>query len=470
MGERVFISYAHVDHRALERLHVFLEPLRREGKIITWTDNEVTGGRRFKTEISKALEDSGIFIALVSPDYLHSSYCYDIEFRRAQALEEAGGLTILPVILEPCDWLSTPLGEFKALPRDGAPISTWPNENEAFLDVVKGIRRTLRTPAAATAAAQASPTRAADPAWSDKRRWRRVAAYVAPERIENPHLSTNRDHRPVVILNAPGRVDCFDVYKGEAETFYEFPDEPPPYADCLVCHGLTSVYARTSGNLGVMTIDEQTGDYESETLKAHSSTPILADFNHDATRFVSGDATGEVHVWNWPKRKIESTLSTLVEAAVRAAFSLDGRHVAIIGQTGQIELFDLATTRSLARASATVRGKRADAAFSLDNAHLAAFDGADRWDVFSVPGLARVPSEDWREIMIGLRGSAENTLVSSSAAGSLTIMERRAGTSGYERDEIGWPDRRATDLAVSEDGRHVAVILDRRELCVYAKA
>jgi hypothetical protein len=46
----------------------------------------------------------------------------------------------VPIILEPCDWKNTPLRKLKALPRDGISISTWANQNEAYLNVVEELR------------------------------------------------------------------------------------------------------------------------------------------------------------------------------------------------------------------------------------------------------------------------------------------------------------------------------------------
>jgi hypothetical protein len=54
-----------------------------------------------------------------------------------------GSLRVIPVILEPCDWKSSPLGKLKAIPKDGQPISTWTNENVAYLDVVTELRRVV---------------------------------------------------------------------------------------------------------------------------------------------------------------------------------------------------------------------------------------------------------------------------------------------------------------------------------------
>jgi hypothetical protein len=79
----------------------------------------------------------------------------------ARAIErhEAGQIVIVPIILEPCDWLSSPLRQFKALPGDGKPVSEWTNQNAALLDVVSELRRLVRamSPSGATPPAADQP-------------------------------------------------------------------------------------------------------------------------------------------------------------------------------------------------------------------------------------------------------------------------------------------------------------------------
>ena len=146
MAATAFISYAHADAKALDRLHKHLAMLKREGALNAWTDHAILPGDHVDEAISAQLEGSTIFVALVSPDYLASRYCYEKEFKRALALAQAGQIRIVPVILEPCDWLSSPLKDFLALPKDGLAISGWTNQNNAFLDVVTGLRRILTMP------------------------------------------------------------------------------------------------------------------------------------------------------------------------------------------------------------------------------------------------------------------------------------------------------------------------------------
>lgn len=152
-----FISYSHADEKALKRLHTHLAMLQREGSLKTWTDNAIPLGTKLDTEISSNLESSNLFVALVSPDYLASTYCYDKEFAQATALANAGKLRIVPVILEPCDWLSSPFKDFKAAPKDGKPVSEWTNQNNAFLDVVTGLRQLLAASTLTSGTATGNP-------------------------------------------------------------------------------------------------------------------------------------------------------------------------------------------------------------------------------------------------------------------------------------------------------------------------
>jgi hypothetical protein len=140
---KAFISYSHRDEKALDRLHTHLATLRRAGEITDWFDREILAGGNLDSEIGSNLSDSEFFFALISPDFLASNYCYEREMKTALKRHEEGSLRVIPIILEPCDWKSTPLAQLKALPKDGKPISTWTNENVAYLDIVTELRRLL---------------------------------------------------------------------------------------------------------------------------------------------------------------------------------------------------------------------------------------------------------------------------------------------------------------------------------------
>ncbi len=148
---RAFISYSHQDAGALDRLHVHLANLQREGRIETWYDREILAGDVLEDEIGQELEAADLFLLMVSPDFIASNYCVEREMRRALERHDTGDARIVPIIVEPCDWAAMPpLRRLKAVPKDGVPISEWANANNAYLDVVQEIRRVVDEGGSAT--------------------------------------------------------------------------------------------------------------------------------------------------------------------------------------------------------------------------------------------------------------------------------------------------------------------------------
>lgn len=146
MTYRIFISYSHADDEQLDRLHKHLAQLRRDGTVTAWYDREITAGGRLDKSIESELESADIFLACASPDWIDSNYAYEKEFKRALEREAEGKAVIVPVIFKPCDWLSTPLQHFRALPKDGKAITEFTNQDVAFLDVVMGLRGLSKRP------------------------------------------------------------------------------------------------------------------------------------------------------------------------------------------------------------------------------------------------------------------------------------------------------------------------------------
>jgi hypothetical protein len=117
--------------------------LKREGTIETWHDRRITAGDEFAGVIDKRIEEAHLILLLVSADFLNSNYCYDVEMKRAMERHAAGEARVIPIILGHCDWHPAPFGKLLAAPKDGKPIVSWPDLDEAFVDVVRQIRSAL---------------------------------------------------------------------------------------------------------------------------------------------------------------------------------------------------------------------------------------------------------------------------------------------------------------------------------------
>jgi hypothetical protein len=140
---KVFYSYSHRDEDLKVNLEKHLSLMKRNGEIVGWHDRDISAGTEWKDSIDKHLERAEIILLLVSADFLASDYCYEIEMKRAMERHREGTARVIPIILRSCDWTSAPFGSLQALPTDARPIKNWRDVDEAYQDVVAGVRRAV---------------------------------------------------------------------------------------------------------------------------------------------------------------------------------------------------------------------------------------------------------------------------------------------------------------------------------------
>ena len=143
MPIKFFFCYAREDELLLNNLKKHLMPLKRQGLIEMWYDREISAGMPWEEEISKRLDGAQIILLLISPDFIASDYCYGVEMTQALQRHEAGTAQVIPVVVRPVDIQGTPFAHLQFLPRDARPVTSWEKIDEAFLDIVKGIRTVL---------------------------------------------------------------------------------------------------------------------------------------------------------------------------------------------------------------------------------------------------------------------------------------------------------------------------------------
>ncbi|QDT44775.1 hypothetical protein Pan241w_48910 [Gimesia alba] len=143
MSVEVFFSYSHKDEELRDELEIHLSTLKRQRIIEAWHDRQITSGDEFGKQIDQHLESSDIILLLVSPYFLDSDYCHEIEMKRALERHDSGEARVIPIILHPCDWKHSPLSKLLALPKDGKPVSKHPNFHDAFLEITIGIREAI---------------------------------------------------------------------------------------------------------------------------------------------------------------------------------------------------------------------------------------------------------------------------------------------------------------------------------------
>lgn len=139
----VFFSYSHRDEDLMKELIKHLSILKRQGVIQAWHDRQITAGTEWEGQIDQHLNSAQIILLLISPDFMASDYCYDIELTRAMERHQSKTACVIPVILRPVDWKGASFGKLQSLPKDAKPITSWTNQDEAFLNVAQGIRQAI---------------------------------------------------------------------------------------------------------------------------------------------------------------------------------------------------------------------------------------------------------------------------------------------------------------------------------------
>jgi TIR domain len=137
---RVFISYSHKDEALRDSLATHLSNLQAQGIISSWYDRQLTAGTQWDDKIKAEMEAADIILLLISPDFMASKYCREVEIPFSLQRHEAKQAYVVPVILRPLDWIDAPFAKLQAFPKDAKPVTTWPNQDEAFVSVTQGIR------------------------------------------------------------------------------------------------------------------------------------------------------------------------------------------------------------------------------------------------------------------------------------------------------------------------------------------
>jgi len=196
---KLAFSYSHKDEALRLELETHLAALQRQGLIDTWHDRRIQAGHEFGAEIDRNFEEAQVILLLVSPDFIASDYCYNVEMKRALARHAEGSVRVIPVILRRCHWHDLPFGKLLATPQDGKPVTEFPSLDAGFYQVVGAVREALN--AARGTAAPAKPRLAAlagsNPA---------AASPVTVERTSNLRLKRKFSDRD----RDRARTECFE--------------------------------------------------------------------------------------------------------------------------------------------------------------------------------------------------------------------------------------------------------------------
>ncbi|MEH6651461.1 MAG: DnaB-like helicase C-terminal domain-containing protein [Motiliproteus sp.] len=137
---KLFISYSHKDEHFRESLEEHLSLLVRNNIVSSWSDRKIIPGKSWKGEIDDEIKSADIILLLVSTSFIASDYCYDKELEIAMQKHESKQAIVIPIIVRPTEFLDTPFSSIQALPKDAKAVSTWNDQDEAWINVTSGIK------------------------------------------------------------------------------------------------------------------------------------------------------------------------------------------------------------------------------------------------------------------------------------------------------------------------------------------
>ncbi len=140
----IFVSYSHKDKVLRDELANHMSTLRRQDIIRDWYDGDIIPGTKWDQQIFDHLKTAKIILILISSDFIASDFCYSIEMKQALDRHNNNEARVIPILLRPTDWEGAPFDKLQILPNQAKAVTRWNSPDDAFEDIVKGIKRVIR--------------------------------------------------------------------------------------------------------------------------------------------------------------------------------------------------------------------------------------------------------------------------------------------------------------------------------------
>lgn len=136
---RIYLSSSREDEGRAQEFARALEPWRAASGATVWHRFMTEPGEDVLVRVAAETAQARVALSLLSSDYFSDS----MAAREANGLMSRhilGELQLVPIILRPVDWKSTPFRSLPVLPRDHGPITAQANIDAAWLSVVEGLK------------------------------------------------------------------------------------------------------------------------------------------------------------------------------------------------------------------------------------------------------------------------------------------------------------------------------------------
>jgi hypothetical protein len=137
----IFFSYSHKDKDWLDRLKVYLAPVK--GKLKTWDDQDnLQAGDKWRDEIENALASAKAAVLLVSPDFLASEFIQNNELPALLKAAEKAGCKLLWIYVRKSVLGFSDITNYQAL-YAGPPLASLEQHDDAMVKIVEDLLKVL---------------------------------------------------------------------------------------------------------------------------------------------------------------------------------------------------------------------------------------------------------------------------------------------------------------------------------------
>lgn len=207
---KIFISYAHDDSRYYDYLVEHLRGLERLGIATVWGDRKIRPGDNWSKLLDDKIEETDIFLFLISSKFFSSDYCYQIEMTRALARQERDEAKAIPILVDDCDWVCHPIAKLQAAHDMGKPLRESRTRSKTLAEISEKLRRLIDEKVApesrsATSSSQDSQACGTPHLLIDRK------PQMITLKTEFSHHLNKRSQYPFVFLTQGESVQCSDI-------------------------------------------------------------------------------------------------------------------------------------------------------------------------------------------------------------------------------------------------------------------
>jgi hypothetical protein len=146
---RLFVSYSHRDADLQEEFKRHLDGRASGRNIEWWSDKRLPPGCDWNTEIEDAINKSSVAACLLTENFFGSNFIKDKELPYLLNRAEEKRLVVIPVIVRPAAFKSSPLARYQAWPDPSTPIvdMTEGQRHQFWESLIEEIERQMVTAA-----------------------------------------------------------------------------------------------------------------------------------------------------------------------------------------------------------------------------------------------------------------------------------------------------------------------------------